>query len=1029
MNKLIKALAEVCRRERFTEKRLVVDTYHSGYELLEALAESGEPWLNVTVVTPAGLAAEIAEEALADEGLQMADEGEINHLIDDLLAMMRKSGSLNYFAALDDSTGQVEILGGALTEMRLAGTKAAHVDPAFFVDRQKGEEIAGLLAGYKAALAAEKLADQAALYEKAEQLLAGAETKDDHFLYLIPEQLDFNYLSYRFLELLTRDKRIILPAEPVYGLQRPEGFYFEAGAQHQPGSPLTWLYDQAQAEARTTANLESLKSLEMFKAYSPACEVRELFRRFKAGEINADRALLCYTNGSLYLPLIKGTAESLAVPVTYGEGLPLLLTRPGRLVSGLLDWVSDNYSANHLYELFVKALIRMPWSKLQARLLRRAAVGWGRSRYDACFAALEEKIKDELEKAQARGQNIHYRSAELDQLKNLADLVNFLQANIPEADADGKVQYDQFCLGLAAIVAEKSRSHEEEDRLAREGLLLLLEREAKGDRSLIDLRLACNKLRSRCEALRTGAAVAKPGHLHVVSLKRAGWAMKPNTYVVGLSGSLFPGSGLQDAVLLDGERKKISRNLSMVAERPERNLYRLNRFLAERRGPVCLSFACYDPVAGRPAFPASVMLQAYRLKEGEPGADYSELLRSLYPPAAYYPGNNETNALTVYEWWLSLVLGGRKSGVVQSVAACYPGIRAGLAARDNRLCSSFTEYDGKVNVDRSLVDPRLNPKLSMSASSLEKLAKCPFQYFLERVLYISVPEDRLYDRWSWLNVMERGSLLHRIYAAYLQQVCCGRGTPQANPGLLTKIAEKEIEAWKLKTPPPSELVFRSEKNALLRELDIFLKCEEKLWQQGSIPLYMEAPFGRDAQAISAAGIGLKDPLELDLPGGRKVLLRGNIDRIDRLPQAGEYQVWDFKTGSTKAYRRDEYIKQGRQIQHALYAIAAEEILAQVDPGARVGKAGYIFPTEKGEGELYPRDQAGRDKALEAVDLMLDLIAGGTFCLTEKNNEVYCRYCDYQKACRFEEIKEALQEKIADPTNTALEPWKELQSYE
>jgi RecB family exonuclease len=1020
MNSLLKALAEACKVNRFAEKRLVTGSYLEGHQLLEAAARGGEAWLNVTPVTPDGLAEGIAGQVLAEECIRIIDEGEVLFLIGKTLAEMRSTGALKYFAELEGLYGPEGILKNTLMELRLAGVEAIDIKPDAFVDRQKGEEIKALLAGYERKLRDDKLADQASVYLKAIELLDGALSGEA--LYLIPEQIEFEYLPFRFLEKLTTGKALVLPAEVVCGLPRPSAFYFKAESEPEPESPLSWLY-----ELKNEVPENSSEDLDFFQAYSPTCEIREVFRRLKKDKINLDGAMICYTNGDAYLPRIYMAARIYGIPVTYAEGLPVPFTRPGKLLSGLLDWIEDRYSSVHVYRLLNTGGFKTKWSYLLAYLLRRAAVGWGRERYAACFSLLKTGLEEEQERAKDKGFDTHYSSAKLENLPLLQKLVSNLLNWVPEESTDGNVQFEKLCQGLAEIITAYASTVDETDRLARESILEMLDQLAKGWPGAVEYPAAVKRIRTRLNSLRVGTSAAAAGHLHAASISRAECVDRQHNFVVGLAGQYFPGSGLQDAVLLDREREIISNNLSLAAVNPERNLFRLSRLLASRRGRVVLSFSCFEPVEGRPAFPAAILLQAFRLKSGKPEADYSDLFNSLGPPAAYYPLSAD-RALAVNEWWLSLVLGGSKSGKLISVIDCYPGLTAGLAAEEARCGELFTEYDGRVNVDPALVDPRRNSSKTLSASALEKLAGCPYAYFLKYMLYIEQPEELQFDRWAWLNVMERGTLLHKIYARYLRQVCRGPDSPREDRALLAKIAEQEIGEKKKSTPPPSDLVFQSEKNELLRELEFFLKCETLLWEEGSIPIYMEAPFGRGSEAVQEAGTGLDAPLELTLPSGDKILLRGSIDRIDRLPEKNRYRVWDFKTGGTSIYKHRGYIKQGRQIQSAIYTFAAEAILRNEDPCAEVREAGYLFPTEKGEGEGILRDQGRRQEALEAVELMLDLLAAGSFSATD-SKETPCKFCDYKIVCRHPHSTECISLKAVNPDNSMLEHWKELQSYE
>ncbi len=271
-------------------------------------------------------------------------------------------------------------------------------------------------------------------------------------------------------------------------------------------------------------------------------------------------------------------------------------------------------------------------------------------------------------------------------------------------------------------------------------------------------------------------------------------------------------------------------------------------------------------------------------------------------------------------------------------------------------------------------------------------------------------------------------MLHQIYAAYLRKTCAGTTKPTPDRDYLVEMAEKLIVETKGKIPPPSPLVYEYEKNELLQGLEVFLRAEAELQQNGSCPVYLEVPFGFGAEESALAGLGLDEPFAVELQSGEIVLLRGRIDRIDRIsPNEPIFRVRDFKTGGTYGYDERKYIKQGQQIQHSLYGLVAETILRQKEPQARVDDAGYIFPTEKGEGERILRLQDRRREVLQALEHMLNLLAAGVFCATGDKNR--CKYCEYQIVCRFPSTPKNIEIKLLCGHNTQLTPWKELQQYD
>ncbi len=90
---------------------------------------------------------------------------------------------------------------------------------------------------------------------------------------------------------------------------------------------------------------------------------------------------------------------------------------------------------------------------------------------------------------------------------------------------------------------------------------------------------------------------------------------------MGFSQEHFPGAGYQDPFLLDEEREQISGSLKTTEDTLRENLYSMASLISSLRGRAVLSYSSYDIVDERPSFPSSLMLQAFRLVEGDPGLD------------------------------------------------------------------------------------------------------------------------------------------------------------------------------------------------------------------------------------------------------------------------------------------------------------------------------------------------------------------------------------------------------------------------
>jgi ATP-dependent helicase/nuclease subunit B len=1011
MNAILSKLADVCANHKTEEKLLVVPNRQSGYQLLEALAWEGAPWLNLRPVTPFELALETAAPELAARRLHLLTTGEALYITETLLAGMADRDELYYFAPLQQAGGLARIILNTVDEIRLTGLTSLGFDPTRLVSAQKGAELKNILCRYESALRTNCFADTTEVYRLAVSRLCCGKQPYNDVLFLIPAQLETQPLANKFLTILTRNRVTVLPQEPVLHLKNPEASSFIAEEQPAPESPFTWLHHPEDAP--------ETKDINIFHAYGSANEIREIFRRLKSSAVPLDQALICYTS-SRYIPLLFSLAARHSVPVTFGEGIPLSFIRPGRLIEDLLVWLENKYSASLFYQILTGGNLDIPATNAKARILRRARIGWGRERYlprlEADLCGLKERLHSCAEEDEGL---FAFLEAQIEHTNGLLTLIAEILTKIPATDADCTVDFPAFTAGLADLLCHVRISNEK-DAQALDAIRTQLAEAAKAYPGRAVEREAVERIRLRLTAINVGSSPPKPGHIHAAGLSQGEWSLRPHTFVVGLDAG-FPGAGLQDPVLLDQERKNLCKAFAAYADVPASRLFNFTRFLASRRGKVTLSFSLFDTAEGRPVAPASVLLQAYRLTGGNPAADYSDLMKYLQYPAGFIPASLPAS-LAEEEWWLAAAQS--QALDAESVTACYPGLAAGLQAEAYRDSTEFTIFDGLVTACCSSHDPRQNADRVLSATQFEKLANCPFAYFIRYILRIEAPDEAAYDPGVWLDPMTRGSLLHAIYCQYLREIHTDSLLSGSHDKeRLMAIAGRLIAEMKEEVPPPGELVFEHEREELLRGLEVFWRVEQ---QTGSVPAFFEVPFGFGDADISEAGIGLAEPVTLTLPGGGRIKLRGRIDRIDRSSTEDHYQVWDFKTGSMYGYCEQDYFKKGTQVQHALYAYAAEQILVRsgYDSNAKIESAGYLFPTEKGEGERVVRLQTGREGVLAILEKGLEIIAGGLFHVTD--SEGRCGFCDYTVICRnVTAIVRANLKRVSG----GIPAWKELQEYE
>lgn len=1016
MSALVRRLAGFCRDHPLDEKILAVPSFVAGREIGEALAREAGAWVNLRFVTTPALAAEVlqwsGEEAAVRPMTGSAELALTDRLFRELLA----EGRLEYFRRAGASPGLSQALHRAIRELRLDGRTSADLRPERFLVKAKGRELALLLGRYERALEEAGLLDLAGLFAAAAR--ASSRGPADRPWILCPADLPLSRLEADLVRSAAADRLVLVPGEPVFGLEEPRSPWpSRPAADPSAAGRLSWLFDPRRA---VPAGIAGETEIDIFRALGPANECREILRRLYDWRVPFDRAEVLAPPGSAHATVFYLLAARTNLPVTFGDGIPVSFTSPGRLFFGLAAWLADDFSSGILCRLLENGDLVLPagpsGSPLAARAacrhLRAAMIGWGRDRYADRLAALREGKKADLEALKDRrddGEDDEAANGEgrraallaaIAEIGSLASAVDRILTLIPEPAAAGECGIQGLCRAFSRLVRDFGRNGSDIDRRAAGMLLERLDEFVADDRfPPLPLKAALDLVRTAGASLRVGASPPLPGHLHVAGLSTGGRSGRPVTFVAGLDESAFPGRGLQDPVLLDEERAAVSPSLATSADVLRSRLYGLASTLAGLRGRVVLSYSSFDLVEGRASFPSSIVLQAFRVLRGDADLDYAALDAGLPEASGFLPGG-AGRAFDEADWWLDRLTADPRPDGPLTVSANFPGLASGLAAAEARAGGKLTAYDGLVDIGplRDEVDPLAGRKAVMSATRLELLAKCPFAYFLRHVLGVRPPEEAVYDRSRWLDPLQRGSLIHGILCDFMTEAVKNGEEVEAarHAPLMDRIAANEIAATRRRIPPPSGEIFESECRDIRATLDIFLAAEEKREPRGR-PLAFEKPIEGEEIAIG---------------DGRSFLFRGFIDRVDRLGEDA-YRIIDYKTGSPAPYEDVVHFGRGRTLQPALYAVALEQILARERPGRapRVVESGYLFPSRRGEGHEIMVRNFDRARLRLLLGDLLGLLEKGYFIA---GPEVKCAYCDFLPVCVSGGPSSSAAKRDADP---------------
>jgi len=780
MDPFVEQLASLCRDHVTRNKWVFVPSHALGRTLGERIALSGTSWLNLRFVTPLDVALRMAAPFLVERGIEPSEEGLGPALIMRLLLDLPKEGG--YFRPLADQPTLAQALWSTIRELRMAGITCDDLRAGAFTSPEKHRELRALLSSYEQFCESHNRGDMALVYQEALKHPEWCPIQPADCWTELPDVV-WTPLQRRVIDAMPGE-RIVPAALTIPGATIPRRLrasQVERRAADAEVAPLASLLAPGNRSRDVGSRIPgaAATTVHLFHAGGKEAEVEEVFRRILASGTSLDQVeIACASPG--YDTLIWEKALRLEWPATLGTGLPIECTRPGRALLGFCEWIDSDFVASNLRRLLESGDIRFHdiddlTPGQAARLLVKSQAGWGRGTYALSLG----KLKRSYERA-ATDPALAVEVQEAAALKGtrtgrLLDWINRVLASVPQAQKNGNVMLSDAVYAVLGFLDSAAATASAVDHLAASSL-----REAVGElRSLetfnCSLPTAVRFIRGRAEGRTIGADRARPGHLHVSSIRQFGYAARPFAFVVGLEeGRVFP-SAVEDPVLLDAERAGISDTLQLSTDRIDEAVWSvLSRLAAFGSGPrtsgtpvtISLSHSCRDLREYRETYPSWLVLQAFRITSNDGSLSYPDLAKALGTPVSIVPAD-PARALTDAGWWLSQLKSSGQKGQ-PAVLAQFPPLARGLHAEEQRASDAFTEFDGHVPAAGKVLDPSVVSR-PVSPTQLEAAAGCAFRHFLQRGLGVSGLDEREKDADTWLDAGTRGSEMHAFYAAMLRR--------------------------------------------------------------------------------------------------------------------------------------------------------------------------------------------------------------------------------------------------------------------
>jgi ATP-dependent helicase/nuclease subunit B len=973
-------------------------------------------------------------------------------------AGVRQSDDADFFAAVAAMPGFPGAVAHTAQQLRLAATDPATLAAA----GRSGSVLAAILERFEQELTSASLIDRAGMI----RLAIAAAAARPRFVGLPTLLLDVPVTSAMERDLiaaLARHSPSILATVPAgdHRTQRylSQALAVQAQAPQSPGdehrSSLHLLQDhlfEHSAPPRCTLD----DSVAIFSAPGESRECVEIVRTIQAQAergVPFDQIAILLHAPAQYLPHLQEALRRAEIPAYYCAGT----RRPepgGRALLALLACAAEGLSARRFGEYLslaqvpdwddghkaaqpfvapdpeltpaglgaelevppatdqppvfltdpapvVEGTVRAPW-RWEELIVEASVIGnrdrW-RRRLDGLRAELLRK-RAELREQDAAAARIDRQLLDLDHLREVAlEIIDALAA-LPV-----KATWGEWLRRLRDLTAMAVRD-------ANPVAAVLTELEPMAPVGPIDLEEVRIVLSNRLGTLTERPARRRYGAVFVGPAAAARGLCFDVVLVPALSERLFPRKVVEDPLLPDESRKRISAELELQPERVEAERLTLRIAVGAARRQLFLSYPRLDIEQGRPRVPSFYALETLRAAEGYlPGfyelaerAAAAQELRLGWPAP-----QDEQDAIDHAEFDLALLQRlldadpETTTGAAHYLLSANVHLARALRARGRRWLRRWTPADGLVDPDaatRAAIARHQIDARPFSATALQHYAACPYKFFLYAIHRLEPREEP--EAIELLDPLTRGALFHEVQFDLLSELReramlpVGAANIVAAQDLVDDLLERRAESYRDQLAPAIEKVWDDGIAAIRADLREWLRrmAEDP---SGWCPERFELSFGL-ADRDQADPASSADPVALE--AGMK--LRGSIDLIER-HRDGAVRVTDHKTGKVRA-DKGVVVGGGKILQPVLYGLAAEKLLGQQVAAGRLYYCTSAGGYEERVVELSARLQSAgphsgktaREVAREVVGIIGGALSDGFLPAAPNKNE--CAWCDYRMVC-------------------------------
>jgi ATP-dependent helicase/nuclease subunit B len=1035
---LQRAAAFLAGKDEHAEILIIAPTRAAANELAAHAFPSGCQGVHALTLTQ--FAAHLAAQPMGRLALAPISRLGIEALAARIVHAADTAKRLPYFAPVAQTPGFARALAKTITELRLQ-----NVNPP--------GDLGYLLALYEQELAARSVADLPMLLRLAtEEVTASDHRFTRRPVVLLGQAIESAAHERLLAALVPRSPNVLALATTGDAAIRSLERILDVPAENLDHTPSTATLDRVRTWLFSSDPPPSAPPdpALLFSAPGESFECVEIARRIRAiaeGGTPFDRIAILLRNVDTYQPLVEEALRRAGIPHYFSRGaarpdpagraflallacasegcsasrfaeyLSLDQTPPldgdGAPISRPLEWVPANDEILGLFDTPAPGILNeepsldvpIGWEKL----LVDAAVIGGRDRWARRLRGLRAELQAQLRELEREDESqraqIQRRIEQLERLEHFA---------LPLIDALGSLPVSEkwgVWLDRLLDLAQMALRHPEPV------LSALSELEPMREVGPASLDEVYDVLSERLGSLRTDPPKRRYGRVFVGSIEEARGRSFAFVFLPGLAEGLFPRRALEDPLLLDELRVKLSPDLDTQDRRVARERMLLHSAAAAAVDSLVVSYPRMDVTQARARVPSFYALEVIRAAEGrlpslrefEKRAARAASSRLDWPAPA-----SPRAAIDDAEYdlaWLqaSLMLRGTAgTGNARYLMQANDALARSLRTRGRRWRSRWFDADGIVDPDPATLDALQTHRLanrSYSPSSLQHFAACPYRFALHSVFQFRPRQEPA--PLEQMDALTRGAIFHSAqFELFREQAGMKRSLPQ-KLDLADQVLDRVAARYEDELAPAIPRVWKSEIESLRTDLRGWLQhaaATDPDWT----PEHFEFGFGlaRDPDRDAAS----TDQEAIVLDGIR---LRGSIDLIERHASNGSLRVTDHKTGKAPK-DRPQYVGGGSLLQPLLYAHAAETLLAESVQSGRL-----YYCTQRGEFSSIdiPLNDESRVRLRRIIEAIDRSIAEGFLPAAPQTGA--CGMCDYSAVCGpYEETR--VKRKPADRLDTLIE---------